>query len=121
MNSRGVYTSTGFHDATIETMAETASLANRLAKRLDGPSRTAVYQVKADACSLLLVNHWALVDGVRPGGVVGLTILSAARTRVHVPTRSLSAEARAIVRAQSSTAPATAPISDYLAAHRVAA
>jgi len=115
-------TSTNSCEPSLEKLANRAKFANLLAKQLDGSARLEVYRIKSDTLSLLLIKRWALVDGVRPGGVVGLTILTTPPVRLHVPISSLAPKAQVLAREQSHTVPAVASIADYLPvnhAHRL--
>jgi hypothetical protein len=114
--SQNAQNSTGLQNATLESLASIARHSNLLAHLLDGSFRSDLFSLKSEACSLLLIKNWAVVNCIR-GGVVGLTICTEIPVRVHVPISALWPRARTLVR-ESTGAPATASIAEFLAGRR---
>ena len=119
--SQNVQSSTGLQNATLETLASIAKHSNLLAHLLDGSFREDLFSLKSEACEILLIKKWAVVNCFRPNGFVGLTISTEIPTRVHVHISDLSPRARMIVRESSRFAPATASIAECLSARKLAA
>lgn len=95
-----------------QTLSHVAHMANRLAKQLSGPDQALAYQIKAAACSALIIDGSASVNGVRANDILALDILSNPPSRLHIPLMKLQAEARARVRSLIDSAPAVAPLSE---------
>ncbi len=88
------------------SLCRVATLSNSLAHQLTGRARVLAFKIKAEACSSLILNGGAVVNGVWPTGIVALDLLSDPVARVHVPRAHLSPAARVAVIRQASTAPA---------------
>ena len=93
-----------------------AQLANFLAKQLTGPNRTLAYRLKAQICSVLILEGRATANGVCADGIVALTIAGERPCRLHIRVCHLWPEAQVIVNKQASLIPAVAPIAEQLAA-----
>jgi hypothetical protein len=115
-NFHNAHSPAGLQNATLESLAQIAKHSNLLAKQLDGSFRLDLYRLKSEACSILLLKRWAVVNGVRADNTLCLTILTEVQVRVHVPRFTLSPEAQVIVREQSRKIPAVASIAEHLAA-----
>ena len=106
----------GLQNATLESLAQIAKHSNLLAKQLDGSFRFDLYRLKSEACSMLLVKGWAVINGTRDENILCLTILTDMPVRVHVPLFTLSRTAQMIAREQSRQAPAVASLADHVIA-----
>src|SRR5256885_5256473 len=116
VNSRG--TMPQLQNATLENLASIAKHANVLAHLLDGSFRNDLFALKSEACEILLIKRWAVINGVHADGFVALTIRTEVPTRVHVHISDLSPRMRSLVRATFSAVPATASVAECLAARR---
>ena len=97
---------------TLRTLCRLAQLSNALAKQLTGPARMMAYQIKAEACSSLILHGGARVNGVRHDGIVALDILVIPSTRLHIRRSHLNKEARRIVGREASVAPVVSSIAE---------
>jgi hypothetical protein len=87
-------------------------MLNRLAHDSDGELQAWALKVKVDVAGKLIVREWAVANGSRPNGTVGLTIDG--KQLAHVPLQLLEPTARACVRQQIGFLPATAPLAEFL-------
>ena len=82
---------------SLYTLRDIVRLSNDLAKRLAGGNRETAYQIKAQACSLLILSGWARPNGLRPGCVIGLEVSGDPAARFHIVLAHLSPEARKVL------------------------
>src|SRR5262245_56102896 len=83
-----------------DTLRNVAKLSNALAKKLTGGPRTLAYRIKAAACSSLIVQGYATVNGRWPGDIVGLDFIAgrdSETARIHIRRSHLSSEAKQIL------------------------
>jgi hypothetical protein len=97
-----------------ESFYRMARLANLLAKQLDGEARTLAYRIKAEACSSLILEGAARVNGIWPSGIVALDLDGGPRIRLHIPRSHLSRRARRLIDHQAGGAPVVTRLSDQL-------
>lgn len=105
-------------DAALKNVAR---LSNVLAKQLTGIHRTLAYRIKAQACSSLIVQGRAAVNGVWPGGIVALDIESGENSpggRIHIRRAHLSPAAKQIIDRESRSVPAVTRLGDQVRIHR---
>lgn len=100
-------------DGILNALLQIAQRANDLAKELTGPSRAAAYRIKAQACSALILEGAARVNGVRPGGILALDLHGNPPSRLHVRCSHLIPAARRVVDEQAATVPVVAPLGEW--------
>ena len=99
-------------EASFRSLCQVAWLSNALAKQLTGTERALAYQIKAEACSSLIIEGGASVNGIWPNGIIALSLLSDPPSRIHIPRSHLRPDARAAVGNQTMNARVVVRISD---------
>lgn len=103
----------------LNTLRRIILLANKLAKKLNGPKRSAAYRIKAEACSSLLVQGRAHANGVRADGIIALNISHT--HRIHIRRAHLTVEAQRVLEAQLGSVPTVGPMAERRGAEPLAA
>jgi hypothetical protein len=98
----------------LRTLCNLLSLSNAAAKELTGAGRTWAYRCKCEILSTFVLKGFAIVNGKRANGTLGLTVLTDPTFRVHVPLTQLHIKARAEATRQMNSVPAMAPIGDLV-------
>jgi hypothetical protein len=93
-------------DSQRQILSNLLPMLNRLAHDSDGELQAWALKAKVDVAGKLIVREWAVVNGSRPNGTIGLTIRG--KQLAHVPLRLLEPAARARF------VPATAPLAEFL-------
>ncbi len=97
-----------------DPLCRVATLSNLLAKQLSGRERTLAYQIKAEALSGLILRGDAWVNGVRPGGIIALSVSGDPPFRVHIRESHLTPAARQEAAQQARIVPTVAPLAESL-------
>ncbi|MBZ5636060.1 MAG: hypothetical protein LAO55_23270 [Acidobacteriia bacterium] len=100
-----------------QILSSLLTILNRLAHDSDGKLKEWAFKAKVDVAGHLIVRDWAVVNGSRPNGTVGLTV--AGKKPAHVPLSLLEPDARARARQQIRSVRATAPLSEFLDAKQL--
>jgi hypothetical protein len=100
---------------SLDVLCRMAKQANFLAKQLSGEARLMAYRIKAEACSCLILQGDATVNGLWPNGILALDLGGNPPSRIHVLRAHLSREARFVVTRQTVGTAAVVRMSDYRA------
>jgi hypothetical protein len=100
---------------TTSQLSEIAKLTSLLAKQLPVALARAIYKLKADAISALILAGQAVPLGGYANGILTIKILTEPPFKLHVRRSDLQPEARIRI-AESNPLPALAQLSEHLAA-----